>query len=242
MAYPEPIPALAGAGEDAAAPEGAQDQGWGESAAPHIDSPSISAALPDSKEGDSHWPAEAQHDEAADVRPAPAASRLRGLGSRIAPFNMPVKLPALPAMNLNVACAAMGALVFSLLVWRADVVRLMPQTAAFYNGIGMGVNLRGLAIKDVKISTETVNNKPVLLIEGAIIDVARKPVEIPRLRFIVRDDKGMDLYAWNAVLEQPVLNPGDKAWFRTRLATPPAEGREIAVRFFHKTDIASGGS
>jgi len=93
-----------------------------------------------------------------------------------------------------------------------------------------------------KISTETVNNKPVLLIEGSLVDVARKSVDIPRLRFIVRDAKGADIYAWNAVLEQPIINPGEKAWFKTRLASPPAEGREIAVRFFHKSDVASGGT
>jgi hypothetical protein len=104
------------------------------------------------------------------------------------------------------------------------------------------VNLRGLSIEDVKITTEMAGNKPVLLIEGSIVDVTRKPVEIPRLRFIVRDEKGSDLYAWNAVLEQPVLSPGEKAWFKTRLAAPPAEGREIAVRFFHKLDIATGGT
>ncbi|MFX5260793.1 hypothetical protein ABTD18_19990, partial [Acinetobacter baumannii] len=79
----------------------------------------------------------------------------------------------------------------------------------------------GLAFEDLKISTETVNNKTVLLIEGALVDVARRSVEIPRLRFIVRDANGADIYAWNAVLEQPVLNPGERAWFKTRLASPP---------------------
>jgi len=145
-------------------------------------------------------------------------------------------------MNLTAVCAVLGAMVFALIAWRAEVVRAMPQTAAFFKMAGMGVNLRDLAFEDVKISTEIVNNKPVLLIEGAIVDVARRPVEIPRLRFIVRDANGSDVYAWNAVLEQPVLNPGEKAWFKTRLASPPAEGREIAVRFFHKLDIASGGT
>jgi hypothetical protein len=75
-------------------------------------------------------------------------------------------------------------MVFSLIIWRADVVRAMPQTAAFFKMTGMGVNLRGLAFEDLKISTELVNNKPVLLIEGAIVDITRKPVEIPRLRFV----------------------------------------------------------
>jgi hypothetical protein len=82
----------------------------------------------------------------------------------------------------------------------------------------------------------------VLVIEGVIIGEARKPVELPRLRFSVRDSQGAEIYAWNAVLEQPVLNPGEKAWFKSRLASPPPEGRAIDVRFFNKRDIAAGGA
>jgi len=40
------------------------------------------------------------------------------------------------------------------------------------------------------------------------------------------------------VLEQTVLKPGDRAWFKSRLASPPAEGRSIDIRFFNKRDIA----
>ncbi len=137
---------------------------------------------------------------------------------------------------------AMGIMVFALVVWRAEVVRLMPQTATFFKIAGLGVNLRGLAFEDVKITTETVNGKPVLVIEGAITGISRKPVELPRLRFSVLDGQGTDIYAWNSVLEQPVLNPGEKVWFKSRLASPPAEGREIAVRFFQRRDIVTGGA
>jgi hypothetical protein len=65
---------------------------------------------------------------------------------------------------------------------------------------------------------------------------------LPRLRFSVRDAQGAEIYAWNAVLEQPVLKPGEKAWFKSRLASPPPEGRAIDVRFFNKRDIAAGGA
>ena len=92
------------------------------------------------------------------------------------------------------------------------------------------------------LTDERMDDKPVLLIQGTIVDIARRSMEIPRLRFIVRDAKGNDIYAWNAVLEQSVINPGENVRFKTRLASPPAEGREIAVRFFHKLDIASGGA
>jgi hypothetical protein len=37
-----------------------------------------------------------------------------------------------------------------------------------------------------------------------------------------------------------VLKPGEKAWFKSRLASPPPEGRQIDVRFFIKHDLAGG--
>jgi hypothetical protein len=144
----------------------------------------------------------------------------------------------MPRHSLPIATACMAALVMALVAWRLDVVRLMPQTAAFYQAVGLNVNIRGLAFKDVKVATETVDGKPVLVIEGLIVSETRVPTAMPRMRFIVRDDKGTEIYAWSAVLEQPGLNPGDKAWFKSRLASPPAEARSIDVRFFNKRDIA----
>jgi hypothetical protein len=73
-----------------------------------------------------------------------------------------------------------------------------------------------------------------------IVGQTRKAVEIPRLRFAVRDAQGAEIYAWNAVLEQTVLHPGERAVFKSRLASPPAEGRNIDIRFFNRRDIAGG--
>ena len=137
------------------------------------------------------------------------------------------------ASNLN-------ALVLALVIWRSDMVRLLPQTAAFYKMVGFDVNLRGLAFKDVKLSSETVDGKQVLVIEGVIVGQGKKPLDIPRLRFAVRDAQGAEIYAWNSVLEQTVLQPGERAFFRSRLASPPPEGRNIDVRFFNRRDIAGG--
>jgi len=123
---------------------------------------------------------------------------------------------------------------------RAIGKRLLPQTAGFYRLVGLEVNLRGLAFKDIKITYETVDAKPVLVIEGMIMGETREPVGIPRLRFSVRDAQGAEVYAWNAVLEQSVLKPGDRAWFKSRLASPPPEGRTIDIRFFNKRDVAAG--
>ena len=77
-------------------------------------------------------------------------------------------------------------------------------------------------------------------IDGVIVGETRKTVELPRLRFAVRDAQGAEIYAWNTVLEQTALQPGERAKFKSRLASPPAEGKSIDIRFFNKRDIAGG--
>ena len=209
--------------------------------APEVDSPSISADMP--ADSDVDWPSVARADAESheDVHTTSHRERLAAL-FKFKFLKLPAlaRIPFMPAIGLPTACAAMGAMVLALGIWRVDVVRLLPQTATFYRMVGLDVNLRGLAFKDIKITNETVEGKPVLVIEGMIVGQTGRPVELPRLRFSVRDEQGAEIYAWNAVLEQPVLKPGERAYFKSRLASPPPEGRNIDVRFFNKRDLVGG--
>jgi predicted Zn finger-like uncharacterized protein len=241
------VPAMAEAGKQASDQEAAAE--WEALAreddgqqTPVVDSPSIAgdwAADGDSSHTEPDWPVIARSD-GQDT----GAARPRRLSWFPNPFKSPAssRAPGKPSVGLSTVCAAMGALVLGLIIWRVDVVRLLPQTATFYKMVGLEVNLRGLVFKDMKITSETVEGKPVLVIEGVITGETRKPVELPRLRFSVRDAQGAEIYAWNAVLEQPVLKPGERAWFKSRLASPPPEARNIDIRFFNKRDIAAGNA
>ena len=232
-----PTPVMAGAGDEGESQDAAAEwdalarEGEADSEAPHVDSPSIAGGWQNSAD----WPAE-QNDEYGEE--SSRSGRFPWLGNlgnalpRVPRFRAPFGLPT--------ACAAMGALVLALVIWRADLVRLLPQTAAFYKLVGLDVNLRGLRFKDVRVSSEMVEGKPVLVIEGSITGESNKPLEIPRLRFSVRDAQGAEIYAWNSLLEQSVLRPGERAQFKSRLASPPPEGRNIDVRFFNKRDLTGG--
>ncbi len=210
--------------------------------APMVDSPPIAGDWPAenaSADTEDDWGAVAQ-DDALDAEIS--RQQHRSWFGRLFRRKTASGPPRKPLVSLPIACAGMGALVVALTVWRADVVRLLPQTATFYKMVGLEVNLRGVLFKDVKITTETVEGKPVLVIEGVIVGETRKPVDLPRLRVSVRDAQGAEIYAWNSVLEQKVLKPGDRAWFKSRLASPPAEGRQIDIRFFNKRDLAGGSA
>ena len=55
----------------------------------------------------------------------------------------------------------------------------------------------------------------------------------------MRDAGGTQVYAWNAVLEPSVVNPGEKVPFKSRLASPPPNAYDLVVRFFNKRDIGT---
>jgi len=206
---------------------------------PVVDSPPIADDWgTDESSADPDWPSAVRNEEDDTGSRRQRQSWFRRLFRPLIPF----KGSRRSFVNLPIACAAMGALAVALLVWRVDMVRLMPQTAGFYKMVGLDVNLRGVSFKDVKVSTETVDGKQVLVIEGAIVGDTRRPVDLPRLRFSVRDAQGAEIYAWNTVLEQTLVRPGERIQFKSRLASPPAEGRNIDIRFFNRRDVAGGSA
>lgn len=197
---------------------------------PQVESPPLAHEGPP----DQDWTVQAREDTPAPAFPA----QNRRINLRKFAFGSG------PAKGLSfsppMAIGAMAALALALIIWRNDVVRLLPQTAAFFQLTGLKVNLRDLAFEDVRVSTEMVNGSKVFVIEGAITPTSRKAVEIPRLRFVVQDAGGADIYAWNSVVDQAVIRPGEKVPFRSRLASPPADAHSVVVRFFHPRDLASG--
>jgi predicted Zn finger-like uncharacterized protein len=143
-------------------------------------------------------------------------------------------------MNLVFIIAAFSLAVAALIGWRAQIVRAVPQTASFYAALGLPVNLRGLAFANVKIAEEMHEGVPVLVVEGEIVNVAKRTIEVPRLRFSVRNGSGVEIYAWTALPSQPVISSGETLAFRSRLASPPADAQNVQVRFFHRRDLERG--
>lgn len=145
-----------------------------------------------------------------------------------------------PRIPLPLAIVALVTLCGALLGWRKDIVRHAPQLASFYSAIGLPVNLRGLAFADLKIGNEIHDGVPVLVVEGMIVSTISMPVDVPRLRFALRNATGAEVYAWTAQPSQPVLGAFETMPFRSRLASPPAEGHDIQVRFFTRRDAVAG--
>ncbi len=123
---------------------------------------------------------------------------------------------------------------------RSEVVRYLPQTASLFAAVGLPVNLRNLKFDKVKITKEAQDGVNILIIEGAIVNTAGKPTEVPRLRFAARNATGQDVYTWTALPRRSILGPNERMDFQSRLAAPPADATDVMVRFFTAQDAAAG--
>jgi len=174
---------------------------------------------------------EAQPADADDGIPDYVEARRRRVRRHAAKARSSVPMPWVAAV--------LAGIVLALVYERAPIVRAMPQMASLYSAIGLSVNLRGLVFEDVKTLADQQDGVPVLVMEGAIRNVTKEPVEVPRLRFALRNDAGVEIYTWTAQPERTVLAPGEREKFRTRLASPPAGSKTAHVRFFQRRDLAA---
>ncbi len=110
-----------------------------------------------------------------------------------------------------------------IVAWRAEIVRVLPQTASLYAAIGLPVNLRELVFSEIVTRVEQQDGVQMLLVEGIIKSNARRNVDVPRLRFAVRNVRGQEIYSWTALPAHNMLPPGDTMPFRSRLASPPPD-------------------
>ncbi len=134
------------------------------------------------------------------------------------------------------ALAATIAVGLTAVLARAAVVGLWPETAILYAAAGAPVNLRGLALSEVRSELQSLEQETILVVEGEIANPTGREVDIPRLALAIRGTSDEALYTWTNEPPRRTLGPGETARFRARLASPPAEGRQVLVRFAPASD------
>jgi predicted Zn finger-like uncharacterized protein len=119
---------------------------------------------------------------------------------------------------------------------RAELVWAIPQTSSFYAAFGLPADLPGLRFEDVTATAERRDANPILVVTGKVSNGTNKIEAIPRLRFALRNANQQEIYSWSAAPERGGLAPGDTIRFRSELALPPPDTRDVVVRFVDRAD------
>lgn len=114
---------------------------------------------------------------------------------------------------------------------RHAVVRALPATAPLYAAVGLGVNLRGLEFRNVTFERSFENGLPVLAIHGEVVNITRRNIAVPQIRYGLKDAMKNEIYTWTGRVQAKVLEPDMAAPFVTRLQSPPGDAINALIRF-----------
>ncbi len=133
---------------------------------------------------------------------------------------------------------AAAAVIFAV-AGRKAIVEAVPQTASLYAAIRLPVNLRGIDIRSFTGRIMMDGDTRLLVVDGEIANITKQTIAVPPVRFSIRNEAGVEVYSWQAKLDQDTLKPAESLSFRRRLTSPPADGREVFVRFANRGDAGA---
>ncbi|MFN4224939.1 MAG: MJ0042-type zinc finger domain-containing protein [Hyphomonas sp.] len=126
---------------------------------------------------------------------------------------------------------------FAAFMFRNDVVKVWPQSAAAYRLAGLEVNRFGLDFADIERARTFNDTIPVVTVTGRAVNVARTTVDTPGVRVDLRDDAGKIVATRYAFVTPAFLEPGEAGQFGVVVEPAPVESFEIVVSFVDRSAV-----
>jgi len=143
---------------------------------------------------------------------------------------------ALPAARFGRVLRGIGiglllAVIGGAVLFRTEVVRLLPDLAGLYETIGLKVNVVGLDFSDVSTLLSRRGDATVLGVSATIVGVEPRRLLVPPVVVTLLGEDGAPVYTWSASPRVRDLEPGEVIGFSTELASPPQAARQVRLSF-----------
>lgn len=115
--------------------------------------------------------------------------------------------------------------------YRQTIVELWPGLAPLYELVGLPVQSEGITLADIAYQHEVEDGQPVLSVSGKVVNVSNRELPVPIIRVMLSDQDQQEIYHWLFNAGVQTLKPGAESPFVTRLSSPPAEARNLNIRF-----------
>jgi Protein of unknown function (DUF3426) len=122
-------------------------------------------------------------------------------------------------------------LIASAIVFRSQVVQLLPASQGAYAGIGLPVNALGLVIEDVSAKPVFQGGRPVLAVTGVIRNVRDAAASAPALRISLLDRAGKPVAVKVATPLDAGVPGNATRHFAITIIDPPASAHDLEVAF-----------
>ena len=136
---------------------------------------------------------------------------------------------AIAAGGWGAAAACMAVALGLGWMFRADIVRALPQTASAYALTGAEVNMYGLAIEDMVSERVVEDGAPALAVRAQLRNIDRKTRQTPLVRFDLRDASGETFFGWTVTPDAAELAPGETVAVAAVLIDPPERAVDVVM-------------
>ena len=129
--------------------------------------------------------------------------------------------------------AAMAVVVVAALIFRIDVVKILPGSAGAYAAVGLPVNTVGLVIDraSIKAQPSMQDGHAVVIVTGSIRNITEHEVLSPPLRveLLSKDDKRVA--GQLAAAADAKIPPGEVRHFSITFLDPPRSAKDLQIGF-----------
>jgi len=139
-------------------------------------------------------------------------------------------------LGWSIAGAALLAVISLAVVFRFEVVRLWPRTAAAYAAAGFEVTAEGLVFENISAAPGYADGEPTLTITASVRNTSGRPRDVPPVWIGLFDQDGDEVFSWSVALSVAELDPRQAARFTAMLAQPPADAQDLELRFQRRPD------
>lgn len=129
--------------------------------------------------------------------------------------------------------AAMAVVVVAALIFRIDVVRIMPGSAGAYAAVGLPVNTVGLVIDrdSIKAQPSMQDGHAAVTVVGTIRNITEHEVVAPPLRVELLSKEDKRVAGQLAAAADPKIPPGEVRHFSITFLNPPRTAQNLQIGF-----------
>ena len=127
--------------------------------------------------------------------------------------------------------AALLAVIALLVIFRTEVVRMIPKTASAYAAVGLAVNTTGINIEKVEAAPGLQDGRAAVVVTGALRNIEKRPVVAPALRINLLNKDGRIVQSKIAAPTDPKIPAGESRHFTISLLDPPSSASDVEVVF-----------
>jgi len=181
------------------------------------------------------WTAKPDPAEAAEADGAPKPGAAGAEAPKLFRAKATLRRRGREAAFAGAGIGALAVLVLALagsaLVFRTDVVRILPGTAGVYAAIGLPVNRLGLVIEAVSAEPTLQEGHAALAVFGVIRNIEDRSIASPPLRIALYNGRGQRLEGRTATAANLRIPAGAKRRFAVALLDPPLAATNLEVGF-----------